>query len=187
MVLPKKIAEQAKPTAELINTILDLKSKGLAELRELYESLYHFPTTNRSKPYLVKRCAWKIQENQSGGLSERAKMRIKELEDEALAWFRSRGRKRGKGKSKGHTTGTKTKPTSSPPRSTAPRDSRLPPVGTVLTKEHVGVMYEIEVLTHGFLMDGRPFKSLSAIATQITGTKWNGYSFFGLNSKSETS
>ena len=177
MVLPKKLAEQAKPTAQLVDTILDLKGKTVAELRELYESLYHFPTTNPSKPYLVKRCAWKIQEIESGGLSERAKMRIRELEDEALAWFRngSGRRKRNKGKSQKQSKRTTDKPTSSPPRSTAPRDPRLPPVGTVLTKKHNGVVYEVHVLSHGFILDDQPYRSLSAIARVITGTKWNGY------------
>ena len=182
MVLPKKIAEQAKPTAELINTILDLKTKSVVELRELYESLYHFPTTNRSKPYLVKRCAWKIQEIESGGLSERAKMRIHELEDEALAWFRN-GRRNGK--SKKQTTRATDKPTNSPPCPTTPRDPRLPPVGTILRKEHAGVVHTVEVLAHGFLLGDQPFRSLSAIARSITGTKWNGFAFFGLNSKHE--
>ncbi|WP_249141235.1 MULTISPECIES: DUF2924 domain-containing protein [Bradyrhizobium] len=27
---------------------------------------------------------------------------------------------------------------------------------------------------------GRPYKSLSSVASEITGTKWNGWVFFGL-------
>jgi hypothetical protein len=36
------------------------------------------------------------------------------------------------------------------------------------------------VLESGFAYDGKTFASLSEIATEITGTKWNGPRFFGL-------
>lgn len=38
----------------------------------------------------------------------------------------------------------------------------------------------MRVLDKGFEYDGRQFSSLSAIAQEITGTKWNGFLFFGL-------
>ena len=38
------------------------------------------------------------------------------------------------------------------------------------------------VLTEGFEWQGRPYRSLSAIARAITGTRWNGLVFFGLKS-----
>ena len=34
----------------------------------------------------------------------------------------------------------------------------------------------------GFEWQGRPYKSLSAVARAITGTRWNGWTFFGLKS-----
>ena len=37
-----------------------------------------------------------------------------------------------------------------------------------------------EVLADGFEFEGRSFKSLSAVAKEITGTAWNGFLFFGL-------
>jgi hypothetical protein len=37
------------------------------------------------------------------------------------------------------------------------------------------------VLADGFEYEGRKYKSLSAIAAEITGTRWNGFLFFGLN------
>jgi hypothetical protein len=36
------------------------------------------------------------------------------------------------------------------------------------------------VLDDGFEYDGRQYRSLSAIAIEITGTRWNGFLFFGL-------
>ena len=39
------------------------------------------------------------------------------------------------------------------------------------------------VLKDGFDWQGRKFKSLSAVARAITGTRWNGYRFFGLRER----
>ena len=47
-------------------------------------------------------------------------------------------------------------------------------------KEFKGSTLVVKVLDEGFEYDGRRFTSLSAIAQEITGTKWNGYRFFGL-------
>jgi hypothetical protein len=61
-----------------------------------------------------------------------------------------------------------------------PNDARLPLAGTLLVKEFKGNTLVVKVLDEGFEYDGRRFTSLSAIAQEITGTKWNGFRFFGL-------
>ncbi len=58
--------------------------------------------------------------------------------------------------------------------------------GTQLVREWNGRRYQVEVLDDGFRMNGDHFKSLSAIALQITGTSWSGPRFFGLNSGTGT-
>jgi hypothetical protein len=40
--------------------------------------------------------------------------------------------------------------------------------------------HTVMVLDDGFELDGRTYKSLSAVAKVITGTNWNGYAFFGI-------
>ncbi len=60
-------------------------------------------------------------------------------------------------------------------------DSR-PLAGTRLVREHGGVEHVVTVLVDGFEWEGRPYRSLSAIARAITGTRWNGWTFFGLKS-----
>ena len=62
---------------------------------------------------------------------------------------------------------------------TRPRDERLPPVDTVLTREHEGKTYRVTVLENGFRYGIKTYGSLSTIAKEITGTVWNGYVFFG--------
>ena len=56
--------------------------------------------------------------------------------------------------------------------------------GTQLVREWNGRRYQVEVGDDGFVMNGKRFKSLSAIALQITGTTWSGPRFFGLNGRS---
>jgi hypothetical protein len=42
-------------------------------------------------------------------------------------------------------------------------------------------MHVVRVLDEGFEFEGRLYKSLSKIATEIAGTRWNGFTFFGLD------
>jgi Protein of unknown function (DUF2924) len=55
--------------------------------------------------------------------------------------------------------------------------------GTVLKREWNGRNHEVTVVGSGFLWEGRSYDSLSKIAREITGTKWNGPRFFGLRGK----
>ena len=59
-------------------------------------------------------------------------------------------------------------------------DRDRPITGTRLLREWQGVEQVVTVTTDGFEWQGRPYKSLSAIARAITGTRWNGWTFFGL-------
>jgi len=60
------------------------------------------------------------------------------------------------------------------------KDKRLPIPGTVITKEYKGAKYQVKVLEKGFEYKGNIYKTLSAIAKEITGSHWNGYMFFNL-------
>ena len=62
------------------------------------------------------------------------------------------------------------------------RHSDLMP-GTRICREWNGKMYEVEVAKDCFVWQGQKFKSLSSIATKITGTKWNGPKFFKLRAE----
>ena len=56
-------------------------------------------------------------------------------------------------------------------------------VGTMMVREHQGVLHEVVVVPGGFHWQGRVHASLSTIARAITGTAWNGPRFFGLRGK----
>ena len=68
---------------------------------------------------------------------------------------------------------------------TAIRKKRVdirPIAGTRLIHEWQGIEHCATVLADGYEYQGRPYKSLSAVPRAITGTRWNGWVFFGLKS-----
>lgn len=52
--------------------------------------------------------------------------------------------------------------------------------GTKLVREFRGKRYSVTVIQNGYEYNGKKYKSLSAIANEITGTRWNGKKFFGV-------
>jgi hypothetical protein len=64
------------------------------------------------------------------------------------------------------------------------RHDQRPIAGTRLLREYQGVEHVVTVTRDGFAWQGRPYQSLSAIARAITGTRWNGWLFFGLRKAS---
>ena len=52
--------------------------------------------------------------------------------------------------------------------------------GSHLVREWNGRTYQVEVVDGGFVMDGKTWRSLSAIARHITGARWSGPRFFGV-------
>jgi len=64
-------------------------------------------------------------------------------------------------------------------------DPRLPPPGTYLEREYKRRQIIVKILVNGFEFDGEIYRSLSAIASEVTGTKWNGFLFFSLTSREE--
>ncbi|MGE0193914.1 MAG: DUF2924 domain-containing protein [Planctomycetota bacterium] len=69
-----------------------------------------------------------------------------------------------------------------PPRE---RDPRLPRPGGVLTRTFQGKEIKVQVLDAGFLFDGKTWRSLSAIAKEVSGTSWNGFLFFGIQTRAK--
>ena len=53
-------------------------------------------------------------------------------------------------------------------------------MGATLRRQWQGKDITVEVVEGGFSWEGRKFRSLSAVATAIAGTRWNGPKFFGL-------
>ena len=159
-------------TESIASQIQALQKMCLTELREKHVELFGIETCSRHKDQLFKRLAWRIQELKYGGLSERAKRRAEEIANDLDARFLPPRKKRG----------TKTSP-----HEILPVDMHLtgrhPTPGTILTREYHGEIHQVTVLDRGFEYQGKVYRSLSGIATAITGTQWNGYLFFGLKKR----
>lgn len=149
----------------LLLEIAGLRKLSVGKLRERYLAVFGEPTTSRNKDYLFKRIAYRLQEKKYGGLTPRARAKADELGSNAPIRRRF------------HTEALEEVAPS------GDRDPRLPPPGTVLRRGHGGAEHQVTVLADGFEYQGKRYEGLSAIAREITGTRWNGFGFFGLLAK----
>ena len=159
-----------------------LETMNVPALAEKYRELYGEPTRSRNRAYLKKRLAWRIEAMFQGGLSQRALERIEQLGDQLPERWQMRLGQPGISES-AETTDAEPKTPPTVLAATEPRDPRVPPVGTVIRRAFDGQTHEVTVCAEGFEYAGQRHKTLSAIATLITGTRWNGFLFFGLNKR----
>jgi DUF2924 family protein len=148
-----KTKHSPQARAQVLGRLADLKSMSIPELKAEWWSLFHTQAPNNSRSFLELRLSYRIQELSFGGPSRAAKSVLNLLVDEV------------EGK---------------PVRKSQIADPRRPAIGTRLIREWEQVEHTVTILKFGFEWQGRKFKSLSAVAYAITGTRWNGYRFFGL-------
>lgn len=153
-----------------------LERMTVGELRERYGELFRETTRARNRRWLIKRIIWRMQSREQGGLSERARLRATELAADSDL----------------RVTAPQQTPTGSDAaeRTQATTahfsgSSRTPLPGTLLTRRYKGRLLQVRVLSDGFEFEGEVFRSLSAVAKQITGSHWNGYRFFNLQTKGD--
>jgi hypothetical protein len=142
----------------------------VGQLRVKYLEVFKLESRSNHKQFLVRRIAWRLQANNEGDLSERARQRALALAEEAELRIRAPDFfvKR-----------------LSEPAGKKPSDPRLPPTGTLVTRQFQGESVSVEVLENGFRYQERVYKSLSAVARHVTGVQWNGFSFFALKGRRE--
>ncbi|MCG3173797.1 MAG: hypothetical protein GMKNLPBB_01999 [Myxococcota bacterium] len=172
-----KTAARARANARKLGNVptqlAALETMNVGALAEKYRELYGEPARTRNKDYLKKRLAWRIQELAGGGLPPGAVALINQFGDQMPERWRMR----------------MTRPATTENEAPAllhpvePRDPRLPPPGAVLRRVFEGAAHEVTVCDEGFEYAGQRYKSLSAIAQHITGTRWNGFLFFGLKKR----
>ena len=135
--------------------LVALKTTPTPQLKEQWRQLFEGEPPAFNRRYLESRLAYRIQELAYGGLKPDTVRRLEKLGEE-LDGGRVDVRKR-------------------------PANDR-PISGTRLIRDYQGVEHCVTVRDNDFEYQGRPYKSLSAIARAITGTQWNGVKFFGLRS-----
>jgi hypothetical protein len=146
-----------KLTSDHLESLRDLP---MSELRKMWRDLFGEESHSRNKDYLRRRIAYRLQEKEEGGLSQRARERL----DALIQDFEVRVRRA-------------LPPLPSPKPA---RDPRLPAAGTILTRVYRKTAHRVTVLEDGFEYVGKRFNSLSEVAREITGTRWNGFGFFNL-------
>src|SRR5260221_2701519 len=123
-----------------------LPAMAVKDLRVKYAEVFGDQTNANNRDWLVKRIAWRLQAQNEGGLTERAKQRAKELANEADLRVLA--------------------PASmpAPGTSTENRDQRLPQPGSIITRTYKGEAYSVEVLASGFSWNDTTYKTLTAVA-----------------------
>jgi hypothetical protein len=156
----------------LVRRIAELRRLSVPALKKTYREVFGEETRSSHKQYLFRRIVWQLQAQALGGLSERVLRRASEIADDADLRL---------GGSKGFWSWPEQKKTTEPtPVSKNHRDDRLPEPGALLKRRHQGHDVVVRVLDVGFEYQSRHYRSLSAIAREVTGTRWNGLLFFGL-------
>ena len=140
---------------QVLARLAALTTTPTPKLKEQWRQLFESEPPAFNRRYLESRLAYRIQELAYGGLKPETVRRLEKLGEE-LDGGRVDVRKR-------------------------PANDR-PISGTRLIREYQGVEHCVTVRDDDFEYQGRPYKSLSAIARAITGTQWNGVVFFGLKS-----
>ena len=130
-----------------------LPGKSTPELKQLWRELFDSEPPRYNRRFLESRLGYRIQELQYGGLKPATVARLEALGEDLDGGRIEVRRKRA--------------------------DDR-PIAGTKLIREWKGVEHTVTVLDDGYDYQGRPYKSLSAVARAITGTRWNGWVFFGV-------
>jgi Protein of unknown function (DUF2924) len=154
----------------VIRSIEEINSLKIPALKQRYRELFGEKSKSSNRQFLFRRICWRLQANAEGDLSERARRRIGDIADDRD--LRVRAPKE-----------FVARPESGSPlidRAGPPKDYRLPGPGTLLTRRVGERQIVVKVLSDGFEYESRRYRSLSAIAREVTGTRWNGLLFFVL-------
>jgi hypothetical protein len=133
-----------------------LSSMPIVELRARWRALFKSEPPKAFGPDLLRRSiAYRIQEDAYGGLDRATKRLLRQL---------------------------KAQMRKTPGKIVLPRRIKA---GAVLVRRWKGESHRVMVLDEGFAYEGKTYESLSVIARDITGTRWNGPRFFGLRGDKE--
>lgn len=135
----------------IVAQIAQLPHLPMENLWALWDEFFDRRPGHHHRTYLESRIAYKLQERAFGGLSGSLRRKLEKIGE-----------------------------TGEVPNQKRRNENQVAP-GTVMVREYNGLTYRVTVLDDGrFELDGRPYKSLSAVARAITGSSYSGPVFFGL-------
>jgi Protein of unknown function (DUF2924) len=128
-------------TDSIAAQVAALPKTPTAALKQMWRDLYDQEPPGFSRNYLISRLAYRIQELAYGGPKPATRAKLDALADGL------------------------------DPKAARQRIVSGPVVGTQLIREWRGVEHKVTVLANGFEWEGRRYKSLSAVAWAISGTR----------------
>lgn len=146
------------PPADVLGRLAAMKTATTADLKQQWRNLFGKEAPPFNRPYLQSRLAYRVQELAYGGVKPETRRRLEALGEQLDGGNVVLRRIRA--------------------------DNRPMP-GTRLIREWQGVQHVVTVRPDDFEFEGRPYRSLSAVARHITGTRWNGWTFFGIRQRGE--
>lgn len=143
-------------TDSVLARVAALKSTPMPALKAMWRDLFETEPPPYNRRFLESRLAYRIQELAYGGLKPETIKRLETIAADLDGGDRVRRRRLANDR---------------------------PISGTRLIREWQGVEHCVTVRDEDFEYQGRPYKSLSAVARAITGTRWNGLTFFGVKNQ----
>ena len=141
------------PSEEVEDQLCRLKGGSRVFLRNAWQSCFRKRFPDHLPSYLiVGLIAWQLQADRYGGLTKEEEKYLADIG---------------------------TRPAELPISRFGEVESRYQ-TGTVFVREHAGVIHRVTRTAGGYEWQSRKYGSLSAVASAITGTKWNGLRFFGV-------
>ena len=140
----------------IVARVARLPDTPFPALKKLWTQLFDTPLPTHNRSYIERRIAYRIQELEMAKTQSQLLTSNKKRIDALLDQTRP-VQKAGRGE-----------------------HVRLAP-GTVLTREFMGQTHRVVAMSDGqFEYNGKPYNSLTAIANEISGSRWSGPAFFGL-------
>ena len=142
-----------RTAGDLEPTIRELADLPRPDLTERWRQLYRAEAPKGiSRPLLIRAVAYGMQVKRYGGLKPAVRRQLRKLADDGSA------------------------------QAAANLKSETVEPGMRLIREWNGSSHVVEVIDGGFVWNGKRYSSLSAVARAITGARWSGPRFFGLES-----
>ena len=146
--------QDGRPGFSVLREGRKLRDMTMGQLRERFEILFgEAPGRHITALHLTKRILWRLQEIRYGGLTAESEKALEKAADEDEA------------------------------ANLGPRNASRPGHvdGAQIEKVWRGKVHKVTMRGDGKVeYEGRTFRSLSAVAKEITGTHWNGKVFFGV-------
>ena len=144
----------------ILKQITDLYELPIKDLKERYHDLISDGNATAKKDFLIRRIARKLQEDVFGKMSTPTLDHLNQLKTD-INPLEDLGRRSAKS-------------------SHSKSSHRLPLPGTVISKTYKGKLIQVKVLEKGFEYNGKPYRSLSRIAREVSGVHQSGFVFFAI-------